>query len=295
MPRGSRPRSRSTRSRSKPTGWSRKRASTSSARSRSQGRNSRSRSRTRAARKAKAVAAEEQVATSRESEIAERQKKIELIEAAKQAERDAIKIRVDAEAERDAAQNRAEAVRREAEGESEAEKLRADAARVRFEVEAAGQRAVNEAANILSMEQISLQTKLALLKVLPEVIRESAKPMEAIDSIKIVQVDGLTNGGGKAGASANGGGSGNLATDAVSAALAYRAQAPVLDGLMKELGLDGSTLSGLVKGPTEQSAGADLDAEDAPQSAEALVSDQRKGAKAKRDESHEPSEVTSDA
>ena len=245
--------------------------------------------------RAKAVAAEEQVATSRESEIAERQKKIELIEAAKQAERDAIKIRVDAEAERDAAQNRAEAVRREAEGESEAEKLRADAARVRFEVEAAGQRAVNEAANILSMDQISLQTKLALLKVLPEVIRESAKPMEAIDSIKIVQVDGLTNGGGKAGASANGGGSGNLATDAVSAALAYRAQAPVLDGLMKELGLDGSTLSGLVKGPTEQSAGADLDAEDAPQSAEALVSDQRKGAKAKRDESHEPSEVTSDA
>ena len=245
--------------------------------------------------RAKAVAAEEQVATSRESEIAERQKKIELIEAAKQAERDAIKIRVDAEAERDAAQNRAEAVRREAEGESEAEKLRADAARVRFEVEAAGQRAVNEAANILSMDQISLQTKLALLKVLPEVIRESAKPMEAIDSIKIVQVDGLTNGGGKSGASANGGGSGNLATDAVSAALAYRAQAPVLDGLMKELGLDGSTLSGLVKGPTEQSAGADLDAEDAPQSAEALVSDQRKGAKAKRDESHEPSEVTSDA
>ena len=82
-------------------------------------------------------------------------------------------------------------------------KLLAEADRVKFEVEAAGQRAVNEAANILSMEQISLQTKLALLKVLPEVIRESAKPIEAIDSIKIVQVDGLTNGGsGKA--SANG-------------------------------------------------------------------------------------------
>lgn len=198
--------------------------------------------------RAKAVEAEERVTTSRESEIAERQKKIELIEAAKQAERDAIKIKVDAEAERDAALNRAEAIRREAEGEAEAEKLRAEAARVRFEVEAAGQRAVNEAANILSMDQISLQTKLALLKVLPEVIRESAKPMEAIDSIKIVQVDGLTNGGGSGGKGAAGGGTGNLATDAVSAALAYRAQAPVLDGLMKELGLDGSNLSGLVNG-----------------------------------------------
>ena len=212
--------------------------------------------------RAKAVEAEERVVTSRESEVAERQKKIELIEASKQAERDAIKIRVDAEADRDAATNRAEAARREAEGEADATKLRAEADRVRFEVEAAGQRAVNEAANLLSSNQISLQTKLALLKVLPEVIRESAKPMEAIDSIKIVQVDGLTNGGGKAGSPVTGGGSGNLATDAVSAALAYRAQAPVLDGLMKELGLDGSSLDGLVKGTA--------DAEAAPRLAEVL-------------------------
>ncbi len=201
------------------------------------------------AARAKAVEAEEQVVTSRESEVAERQKKIELIEAAKVAERDAIQIKVEAAAERDAASNRAEAARLEAKGDADAEILRAEADRVRFEVEAAGQQAVNEAANILSMDQISLQTKLALLRVLPEVIKESAKPMEAIDSIKIVQVDGLTqNGGGSSGAPAGaGGGSGNLATDAVSAALAYRAQAPVLDGLMKELGLDGSSLGGLAE------------------------------------------------
>ncbi|MEO1647621.1 MAG: flotillin domain-containing protein [Pseudomonadota bacterium] len=204
------------------------------------------------AARALAVAAEEQVATSRESEVAERQKKIELIEAAKVAERDAISIKVEAEAEKDAATNRAEAARLEAKGDADAEILRAEADRVRFEVEAAGQQAVNEAANILSMDQISLQTKLALLKVLPEVVRESAKPMEAIDSIKIVQVDGLTNGGGASGGAANDGGapgkgSGNLANDAVSAALAYRAQAPVLDGLMKELGLDGSSLGGLAE------------------------------------------------
>jgi len=202
------------------------------------------------AARAKAVAAEEGVLTARETEIADRDKRIELIEAAKVAERDAIQVKVEAEAEKDAASNRAEATRLEASGEAEAEKLRADAARVRFEVEAAGQEAINEAANILSMDQISLQTKLALLKVLPEVIKESAKPMEAIDSIKIVQVDGLTQNG-SGGAAGAGGGSGNLATDAVSAALSYRAQAPVLDGLMKELGLDGSTLNGLVKGPAE--------------------------------------------
>ncbi|QZD91469.1 flotillin family protein [Qipengyuania xiapuensis] len=207
--------------------------------------------------RAKAVAAEEQVGTARETEIAERQKRIELIEASKQAERDAISVRVEAEAEKDAATNRAEALRLEAQGEAEAEKLRAEAARVRFEVEAAGQKAINEAANILSSDQISLQTKMALLKVLPELVKESAKPMEAIESIKIVQVDGLTNGGkgGSGGAASVGGGSGNLATDAVSAALAYRAQAPVLDGLMKELGLDGSSLNSLVKGPAEQTGG----------------------------------------
>ncbi|MEO0462726.1 MAG: flotillin domain-containing protein [Pseudomonadota bacterium] len=214
------------------------------------------------AARAKAVEAEEQVATARESEIAERQKKIELIEAAKQAEREAIGVKVEAEAEKDAATNRALALRVEAEGEAEAEKLRAEAARVRFEVEAAGQQAINEAANILSMDQISLQTKLALLKVLPEVVRESAKPMEAIDSIKIVQVDGLTNGGSGGGAANDSGGgaragSGNLASDAVSAALAYRAQAPVLDGLMKELGLDGSSLNSLVQAATDDPKGVE--------------------------------------
>ena len=199
------------------------------------------------AARAKAVAAEEQVTTSRETEVAERDKRIELIEAAKAAEREAIRIKVQAEAEKDATTNRAEAARLAAKGEADATKLRAEADRVRFEVEAAGQRAVNEAANLLSSDQISLQTKLALLKVLPELVRESAKPLEAIDSIKIVQVDGLTqkSGGGGNGAS-YGGGSGNLAQDALSAALAYRAQAPVLDGLMKELGLDGRSLDGLV-------------------------------------------------
>ena len=208
--------------------------------------------------RAKAVAAEEQVVTARESEVADRGKRIELIEASKVAERDAIRVRVEAEAERDAATNRAEAQRVEASGEAEAEKLRAEASRVRFEVEAAGQRAVNEAANLLSSDQVSLQTKLALLKVLPDLVRESAKPLEAIDSIKIVQVDGLTrsNGGGGGGAASRGGG--GLANDAVSAALAYRAQAPVIDGLMKELGLDGGSLDALVKGAA-QAGGAQAD------------------------------------
>lgn len=207
--------------------------------------------------RADAVAAEEQVSTSRETEIAERTKRIELIDAAREAERAAIRIRVEAEAEKQAAADRAEAARLAAEGEAEAAKLRAEADRVRFAVEAAGQRAVNEAANLLSSDQVSLQTKLALLKVLPEVIREASKPLEAIDSIKIVQVDGLTGAGGTAGAgaSADGGGDRNLANSAVQAALRYRAQAPMIDGLMKELGFDGGSLDGLVRGAALTASG----------------------------------------
>nr|WP_317892877.1 flotillin domain-containing protein [uncultured Sphingomonas sp.] len=207
--------------------------------------------------RADAVAAEEQVSTSRETEIAERTKRIELIDAAREAERAAIRIRVEAEAEKQAAADRAEAARLAAEGEAEAAKLRAEADRVRFEVEAAGQRAVNEAANLLSSDQVSLQTKLALLKVLPEVIREASKPLEAIDSIKIVQVDGLTGAGGTAGAGVPAdGGDRNLANAAVQAALRYRAQAPMIDGLMKELGFDGGSLDGLAKGAALTASGS---------------------------------------
>lgn len=200
--------------------------------------------------RAQAVVAEEAVRTARDAEVAERQKRIELIDAAREAERSAIAIKTQAEAEKAAAADRAEAARLAAEGEAEAAKLRADADRVRFEVEAAGQRAVNEAANLLSSDQVSLQTKLALLKVLPELVREAAKPMEAIDSIRIVQVDGLSGGGAGAvaGVANDGGGDRNLANAAVSAALRYRAQAPVIDGLMRELGFEGGTLDSLVAG-----------------------------------------------
>ena len=57
---------------------------------------------------------------------------------------------------------------------------------------------------------------------------------------------------------------GGLAQDAVSAALAYRAQAPVIDGLMKELGLDGGSLDALVKGAAAAGGGSDEAARPVP-------------------------------
>ena len=57
--------------------------------------------------------------------------------------------------------------------------------------------------------------------------------------------DGLMPGGGANGHAAPG--DGNLADHAVNAALRYRAQAPLLDSLLKEVGLTGGDLNGLTQ------------------------------------------------
>ena len=216
--------------------------------------------------RALSVEATEQVETVRENAKAERTKMIELVEARKEAERQAISITVAAEAEKAAAIDQADAVRTLAEGraseatidatgQADAEKLRAEASRLTYEVEAAGQRALNEAENLLASEVIAMRVKLALIENLDEIIRESVKPIEAIDGIKILQVDGLAGGlatggiGGDGSAVRPGGGAGNgnLADEAVNAALRYRAQAPLLDSLLNEIGIDGGDITGLTK------------------------------------------------
>ncbi len=217
--------------------------------------------------RASAVRAAEQVDTVREVERAERQKKIELVEASRQAEREMIGITIAAEAEKNAAEDKASAIRTlananadqrriEAQADSDSEKLRADAAERRYVVDAEGQRLLNDAANMLSVDQIALQIKLAVLRHLPDIIRESVKPMEAIDGIKIVQIEGLqsnsNHGGG--GESATAAGNGNLADQVVSSALRYRAQAPLIESLMKEVGISGGDLNSLTQTLSDDSA-----------------------------------------
>jgi len=206
--------------------------------------------------RAEAVRASEAVQTVRETEVANRAKAIELVEARKVAERDAIAITVGAETEKKAAEDRAEAIRVAAsadaeraritaQGESEAEKLRAAAAEIRYAIEAAGKRALNEADNLISPEVISLRIRSALIEHLPKIIAESVKPMERIEGIKIVQVGGM-NGDGGQGANGSAGANGhNLADQVVNTALRYRSQAPLVDALLKEVGLDGRSLDGL--------------------------------------------------
>ncbi len=225
--------------------------------------------------RAMAVQAEEQVVTARLTEAAEREKQIELIEAAKQAEREAIAVKVAAEAEKVAAADNAEAIREQARGtadevlinaqaEASAKKAMADADEVEYRVEAEGTRAVNEARNVLSADQIAMQIKMKLIENLDEIVRESVKPMEQIDSIKIIQVDGLNGGatvpGQESGQPAVGG---NMADQVVSSALKYRAQAPLIDSLLSEIGMEGQDLNGLTK-PVQDSEESNGDQE--PQS-----------------------------
>ncbi len=206
--------------------------------------------------RSEAVRAEEQVITARETEIAERQKAIELVEARKQAERDSIHITVAAEAEKQASADTAAAARTRAQGEADSQKiaaegkaaavvLAAEAEQKRYEVDATGQRALNEANNMLSSEQVAMQIKLALIEHLPKIIAESVKPMENIDAIKIYQVDGL-NGGSAAGSHGENEGKG-LADQVVNSALRYRAQSPMVDSLLSEIGLKGNDINGLTQ------------------------------------------------
>jgi uncharacterized membrane protein YqiK len=203
-----------------------------------------------------AIKAAELVTTARDTEVAEREKAIQLIEARKAAEQAAIAIKVAAETEKLAAADSAEAKkisseaeaarqRITAEGAAQAEKLRAEALRDVYDAEAEGKRKVNEAANVLSAEQIAMQIRQALIAALPSIIEQSVKPMERIDGIKILHVEGLNGVGGAGPGMGAIEGGGGLADQAVNAALRYRAQAPLLDALLGELGLKSGDLKSL--------------------------------------------------
>ena len=193
------------------------------------------------------VEKEEAVTTARQVAEANRRMEIEVIDARKEAEREAVNITVEAEAKREAAINTSEAILTEAKASADAKKLQAEADEKVFAVEAAGKKALYDAENTLKEEQIDLQRSLAVLKVLPEIIASAVKPLENIDGIKILQ--GYNAGaGGVGGEHATNGG---LSDQVTRAALNYRANAPLVDSLLREVGLvdkEKGTLEDLLHG-----------------------------------------------
>jgi uncharacterized membrane protein YqiK len=195
--------------------------------------------------RAEAVSAEERVFTAREVEMAERRKAIELIGARQNAEREALQLTSAAQAEKQASADRGAAIREQAEADADADRIKAMAQRVRAEIEAEGQRLMNEAHNMLSPDARASALRLKLVEKAEAIIRESVKPLERIEGIKIMHVDGL---GGSGGGGGGDGGSHNFADGVVNSALRFRAQAPLVDQLLREIGIEGGDIQRLVGG-----------------------------------------------
>jgi uncharacterized membrane protein YqiK len=155
--------------------------------------------------RAKAVAEEEKVFTVREAELAQRKKLIDISNA---------------------------------EAEAESSRIRAMASKIRHEVEAEGLTLMNKAANLLTPEARQSAMRRQLIDKLEGIIRESVKPMERIEGIKVLHVEGLGGGSGQG----NGNGGGNIADSVVNSALRFRAQAPLVDQLLREIGVQGGDL-----------------------------------------------------
>jgi uncharacterized membrane protein YqiK len=197
--------------------------------------------------RAAAVSAEEKVFTAREVEMAERKKAIELIAAAQSAEREALRLTSAAQAEKTASADRGAAIRAQAEADADADKIKSMAMRVRAEIEAEALRLMNEAHNMLSPEARMSALRMRLVEKAEAIIRESVRPMERIEGIKILQVDGL-GGGGHGHANGDASGGGGIADSVVNSALRFRAQAPLVDQLLREIGIEGGDIQRLVGG-----------------------------------------------
>lgn len=187
--------------------------------------------------KAAAVTAEEQVTTARAVEVAERAKRIAVIDARRSAEQDATAITVKAEAEREAAQNLAAATKIQAEAEAEAAKVRAVGVIELGEAQARAERAKNEARNALAPAIIDFELSKARVEIVPAALAQAMKPIEKISDIRIFSAGNLVGAlNGAAAGERNDGAVGDLSSQLLS----FTAQKPILDEILSQAGFKGA-------------------------------------------------------
>ncbi|MEZ5751536.1 MAG: flotillin domain-containing protein, partial [Paracoccaceae bacterium] len=182
---------------------------------------------------AEATKAAEAIETARAVAEAERAKQIAIIEATREAEREATRIKVAALAERQAAEDRAAALREEARADADSITIRAEAKKLDLLAEAEGREALVKSENALSEAIVEMRIALAKLEAMPKIVAEMVKPAEKIDSIRINQISGL--GGGAGGGSGEGKAPVNQAFDAM---LGAALQLPAMKKLGEELGMN---------------------------------------------------------
>jgi uncharacterized membrane protein YqiK len=189
--------------------------------------------------RAENVKAEQLVITAGAVAEAQRKKEVELVEAQREAQKQAIAITVAAEAEKDAAQNQALAVT-----------TRAAATLRNYEAEAEGQKRINEARNTLSSALIDFDLTKERLRTIPQALSETVRPLEKIGDVKIIDLGGGLSGRAGGGNGIASGPAGGPMDGLLGSLLAYRANAPVIDKLLAEAGFDGGSnpLQALVSG-----------------------------------------------
>jgi len=194
----------------------------------------------------KAVVAEEKIVTAKMLAQTEREKAVALIKSQRIAEEKSIAITLAAAAEKTAAFDLGKAMEILANAEALSK-------RVKLLAEAEGIKKLNEASNILKSEQIAMKVKLDIIQKLPEIIKESVKPIENIDSIKIIDVNGLGINSGSNNTSGNISSSNSnddIVNRVVTGAMKYKTQAPILEQLIKDVGLvnEGESFNDLLTG-----------------------------------------------
>ena len=121
-----------------------------------------------------------------------------------------------------------------AQKDAEEQRIVVEVDRIRAAVEAEAQRLLNEAENVLTDQARLSVFRRNLLDRIEGIVRESVRPMEKIEGINILHVDGL----------ANTGGSGrNMTDEVIDSALRYRVQAPLIDSLLGDIGMEGGSLA----------------------------------------------------
>jgi uncharacterized membrane protein YqiK len=194
----------------------------------------------------KAVVAEEKIVTAKMLAQTEREKAVALIKSQRIAEEKSIAITLAAAAEKTAAFDLGKAKEILANAEALSK-------RVKLLAEAEGIKKLNEASNILKSEQIAMKVKLDIIQKLPEIIKESVKPIENIDGIKIIDVNGLGINSGSNNTSGNISSSNSnddIVNRVVTGAMKYKTQAPILEQLIKDVGLvnEGESFNDLLTG-----------------------------------------------
>ena len=190
--------------------------------------------------RAGAIAAEESIYTARETAQAERKQAIDLILTSLEVEKRKLRDLSGVETEQRIAELRVQTDKLEAKSFAETAAIRSEGDAKRHAVAAEAARLMAEAENTASDATRAGRLRLRLLDRLEGIIRESARPMEKIGDVRIMDLGTAAPHINASGEPAPG-----LSDRLVTSALRYRAQAPLVDQLLAEIGVKDADLSNL--------------------------------------------------